>query len=287
MTDEAEAPRAASRWTVNAALVTLALVWLAFLLRVPLHSFAFLVLVVVLLVARAWRTAALVVALSPPVVMAVLAVVMFARGTARLLYVGLPSTGFHNPDRQTRLPRETMGDLVSGDEWLAILPNNLAILALARTFGPMPGSYTGPYPDRSATFAALEHAWPISAARLMEDVVALDGREIPLDPGVGRQLVRNLSGWKEPAVFDSGSFTDRPEAALVEERCLILRLPADPGVHREEQELWEHLLAYHAPDGPAAVVALVDVERGRPFAYYAPASGPGPRYPPVPWRRRE
>lgn len=284
MPEDAPTPTGRPRRTIEASAIALVVVWIAFLLRVSLHSFAFVILLLVLLVARAWRPAALVLALSPPVVIAVLAGAMFAQGTARLMYTGLPSSEFHNPDPQTRLPRGTMGDLVSGEEWLAILPNNLTVRGLQTVFGPMPGSYTGPYPDRAAAFAALEHARPIPAERLLQDVVVLDGREIHLDTGVGRGLVRSLHGWAAPAAFDAAVGTeDRPAATLYEERCLILRLPRGQGPGPTDEAMREHF----GPEGPGAIVALVDVERGRPFAYYAPKSGPAPRYPPVRWHPEE
>lgn len=262
-------------WPTRLALAGLALVWAGASFRIPFHAPAFVALCLVLLVARRWKAAAILLLLSPPMLMVLMAGSGYTQGRASLRYVGLPGTGFHNLDPDLRVGRETMGDLVTGDEWLYILPSNATVRLLVATLGPMPGAYTGPYPGRDTVFSELERARPIPAGRFLEDVVVLDGREIRLDTGVGRGLVANGLGWDTgiPAEVDT---VDPIQATLFEERCLILRIP----------ELWrlpDELLDTLGLEERPARIALVDIERGRPFAYFAPKAGPGHRYPPVRW----
>ncbi len=262
-------------------VVGLVATWVGVLVRLPLVSFAFIPLCLVFLVRRRFREAALLVLLSPLTFMAAMAAVKYVRGTARLIYVGLPETGFHNPDPDLRIPRQTMGDLVSGDEWMAIVPNNATLRALSRVFGTMPRAYTGPYPDRDAVVAALAGAPAISVDRLRADVVALGGREHRLDAGVGRGLLKDMRSWDvvpppDDAALAAYPTSDPPQAVLVGERCLVLRIPLDP---------WGPLRAAgitRVDDIPARI-ALVDLQRGRPFAFYAPKAGSDHRYPPVSW----
>jgi hypothetical protein len=103
-----------------------------------------------------WRWRAL---LLTPITVAALAfasgVLGYVTGTGRLEYMGMPSAEFYNLDPVTRAHKSTGGCVVMGTEFLTQDPNNAAIEGLSKLFGPMPGSYRGPYPTREESLALL------------------------------------------------------------------------------------------------------------------------------------
>jgi hypothetical protein len=87
-------------------------------------------------------------------------IIGYLRGTATLEYTGYPGYGYGygngNLDPASRAPWGTTGCRRSGFEALTHGPNNVAIRTLGALFGPMPGSYDGPYPTSVEARRILE-----------------------------------------------------------------------------------------------------------------------------------
>jgi len=82
----------------------------------------------------------------------------YLNGTAVLWGVGYPGRDYWNLDPQYRVYRQTSGCMVHGTEILTHVPNNLAITMLTDVFGPMRGTYHGPYPSREEAGETLRGA---------------------------------------------------------------------------------------------------------------------------------
>jgi len=232
------------------------------LFPVPIIAFA------LLLAQKRWRLLALCAALSPMGLGFGMGVIGYCTGTAKVQGMGLPGMGYYNVDPELRCERSTGGCLVNGGEVLTQTPNNRVVVGLTRLFGPQPGAYTGPYPDETETKAALATGVPISVELLAQDQVDVAQPPVQLDAGVGSGLLRptmftfvggKLDAFSRELMKDTGS----PTATLYQGQCLILRIPMNP---------------------PSAMIVLLDVKTGRPFAYY----GEGEyfqRFPPVTWKK--
>ncbi|MHC4717403.1 MAG: hypothetical protein ACYS5V_10570 [Planctomycetota bacterium] len=228
---------------------------------------------------RRWVVLAVLVLFSPISVAFIFGAVQYARGTAELLYMGLPGTGFHNLDPQTRCGRRTGGCLVTGGEFLWSLPHNAGVRLMAALFGPMRGSYDGPYPTREEAVTALGAADPVPLEDLLKDTVRIGGDEIRLDARVGRGLVRGLPMDMLADKVIQGRTPGKQErewygritGTIWNKRCLILRVPSRLAVAGPDEEAQE-----------AAMIVVIDRHAGRPFAYF----GQGDyyhRFPPVDW----
>ena len=75
-------------------------------------------------------------------------------GRPALYGMGLPGPEHANIDPKTRCLRATGGCLISGDEWVQIVPHNLALRMLSTVLGPPSDTYAGPYPTREEAIAA-------------------------------------------------------------------------------------------------------------------------------------
>jgi len=92
----------------------------------------------------------------------------YLTGTASLWSVGYPGPEFGNLDPQYRVHRQTSGCIVMGPELLTHAANNAAVALMTTLFGPMRGTYHGPYPDREqarAALAASQHKLSLEALR--------------------------------------------------------------------------------------------------------------------------
>jgi hypothetical protein len=260
---------------VAIAVVATVAVWVLALLG-PL-SLLMPVVPVGLLGAWRWRAAVLCVLLSPPVLAFALGVAAYCRGRACLAESGLPGTTFHNLDPGLRCGRATSGCIVSGNKWVTQSPNNLAVSAMTRLFGPQRGAYTGPYPTEDEALAAAAAAPVVPVSQVILDAIVVGDRTVRLDRGVGAGLLAGAGrGCYDPslpgeAAALSPEETGRVRAAVWKDACLVLRIPAGP---------------VHEPGEPAqaACIAVCDLRTGRPFAYYADGRYYH-RFPPVPWRR--
>jgi hypothetical protein len=146
-------------------------------------------------------------------------------------------------------------------------PYNGAVLTLTKVLGPMPGTYTGPYPAEDEAAAAVARGSVILAEELVEDRITVDGHVCRLDTGVGKALLltpRFRYLFPPQPAWRKGQ-NEPIRAAVWQGECLILRMPAEPDLLATE---------------PSAMIVLLDLGNGRPFAYYAEGDPPYV-YPPV------
>jgi hypothetical protein len=226
---------------------------------------------------RRWLAFAVLVLLSPVTLAFILGAVQYGLGTADLRYMGLPDTEFNNLDTDYRCPRVTGGCLVNGGEFLVQEPHNAAVMLLINLMGPMRGSYDGPYPSREEALAALNGAERVPLEDLLNDVVRVQGQEVPLGHHVGRGLVAGTDMRTLAKDVLQGKIVNERDrkwygeitAAIWQDRCLIIRIPL-PTALQEGAE-------------PSAMIAVIDRQAGRPFAYYG-QGGYFHHSPPVKWK---
>lgn len=202
---------------------------------------------------------------NPLSVVALLAVVDYAKGAPRLQSVGLPSAEFWNIDRKTRCFNATSGCLVDEDEWVYGLPHNLTLYLLCSIFGPPSKSYDGPYPDKVAALRLVSNA-PLQKTEDLTRCRLSVGTEIfELDPKNAELLTSSL-GLFFPFGQDFDSELGQVQAVLFEQRCLILRaVKLDPFKSAESPE--------------ASTMVLLDRKNMRPFCYYQIGGNRMSRYP--------
>lgn len=267
---EVSAKRNPSRSQADVWLAILApiSVWLSTLLFTPFDIAAvlFLLYVVVRLsTRRRYLLIVLCVLLTPFTIFAFEGFADYQTGSARLRYMGYPGPEFYNPDPELRCGRSTGGCLVNGTEWLLHEPYNLSVMLMIKLFGPMRGSYTGPYPSREEAVTALDGATALPVDQLLRDRITVGETEVQLGEGVGEALIYDspvyyFSGKGDPTkagqelLAELGPIT----AALYRDRCVILRVPTDfpDGLKDKGEE-------------PSGMIALIDRENGRPYAYYS------------------
>ncbi|HVX83298.1 MAG TPA: hypothetical protein VH253_00630 [Phycisphaerae bacterium] len=182
------------------SLLALPLLWLCALVGtlfvVPLA--AALVAIALLVYHRRLPALLLTLVFSPFCVFFINGVGDYAIGTAHLREHGPPHR-LGPVDPTTRLQPLYTGDVSLGNEWITYSPYNLGAGFMSRLLGPMPGSYTGPYPDRAAAFAAIRSGSRVDLHDVADDRVHLHMLMIQLPPGMGSAL---LYGFHEGPATD-------------------------------------------------------------------------------------
>lgn len=239
-------------------IIMIPLVWAASIPSMGLSSPVVVLGALANLVRRRWISAALIVACTPLTVTMLGGVAEYKAGTARLRTMGLPGLEFWSVDRGYRCEWMTGGCLSDGSEELRDGPYNTAVMLMIQLFGPMPGSYTGPYPTREEARAAVEEGTEVLVADLMNDTIRISPEVVRLDDGLGEQLVGGTS-WGYAAKYRDDVSTTRDRygpirAALVDAQCLVLRIPT--------------MCYSFDTKEPASITVLIDCDVGRPFAYY-------------------
>ncbi|MCB9698735.1 MAG: hypothetical protein H6738_18280 [Alphaproteobacteria bacterium] len=147
----------------KAFLAAFLVAWAPVLVYWPLGFFVWLPFGLWLF-SRRWWLAPLSVVLTPAVVIpgsnVGSAVVAYASGTAELRTYGMPDPEFFNLDPTWRMHWRTRGCVIDGTEALTDEPYNATLKLLVTVFGPMPGAYDGPIPERAAAWAALDAGEP-------------------------------------------------------------------------------------------------------------------------------
>jgi len=209
-------------WTLSALSVLSILgfvVWLACIILAACH--------------RRSRLALLTCFVSPYAVAFFFALLSYASGTGRIMRTGHPPWTYAL-DRYTRAPPTTSGCIASGNEWVWQEPNNLALRMMATLFGPMPGSYQGPYPTAGEATDTLANA---HGAILEDGSIEFAGTTVALS--------RELSSWAEDCLSDIAIPTDGHQfglqAALTDSGVLVF--------------------------GNATATVMVERETGRAFSY--------------------
>ena len=260
--------------------LTWACIFVGFIIG-PLVLIIPLIICLYFLLTRRYITSGLFVLLSPFFFTFIFAVIQYTIGTGHLLFYGLPRTESYNLDPELRCGRVTGGCVVHGYEWVFQGLNNGAIRMMTASFGPMPGSYKGPYPSKEESLGALADAKPIAIEQMITDKITINRRNILLDNGVGIGLLRRLPLQFIVEMLQKGDKSEYNEylekvgpikATVWQDRCLILQIPSDSHYDEEAQN-------------DSARIAVIDCEKGRPFAYYGQGDYKH-HFPPVFWLKR-
>lgn len=254
-------------WLVSGLLLATAS-WVAVLFDGSAIGFTVIVGlgVPLLLWRRKWTALLLLLTLNPCAVLFGRSVLDYMRGRAYLTGAGLPRAESWNLRPDLRVHRFSGGCVVYPTRQLTMASHNAGVRAAAWVLGPMPGAYTGPYPDRDEARAAVDQRGePVDVELLAEDKLIVAGRGITLRAGSGRILLKyywpafdpwrhdrpDAAAWRDPAT--------QPSAAMIGEEVAVLRFadfdPYQPG----------------PPSGtkpPPGVLVLIDAQRGRAFACY-------------------
>jgi hypothetical protein len=173
----------------------------------------------------------------------------YAIATGRLRTHGLTRI-----DPASRLETRSAGDALTGAEWIRDLPYNAALRTMVKAFGPMRGTYTGPFPDQPTAYASLGAATPIDLPDLAADHLTLAGRNYFLAPGVGPKLLQGFRQGPASDIHNENLLkTYGPARALLyKPTLLLLAIPA----------------GNPALPGDTRVLILIDLSRGTPIADY-------------------
>jgi hypothetical protein len=242
--------------------VIVPLIWLLF----PIPTLDLLIAplalggVVVNATRRAWISSVLIVVLSPFTLFFLLGIHDYSDGTARLRSMGMAGLKHWSLDSTYRCPRMTGGCVSHGGDWMRDEPYNAAVKVMILTFGPMAGSYVGPYPTQQEASEALKQGNELQAADIDADRILLGNAPVSLASGVGRGLLIGTE-W-------ASTSTDAHWAARLSEElgpiigstyqggCVVLRIPMR----------WSGSAG--TQPARAAVIVLIDASSGWPFAFY-------------------
>jgi hypothetical protein len=126
----------------------------------------------------------------------------YAHGNAVLpAKIGWPWQATTDP--VTRLWRDTKEGygffhLPRGDEWIHEIPYENALIIATQMFGPMRGTYAGPYPTEAQAREALRKAEIVTPDE--RGVIVLDGQKIFLEGLLG-DMPRSIPGRSPPVLF--------------------------------------------------------------------------------------
>lgn len=205
----------------------------------------------------AWRPMLLLLVANPLAVFFIGGLVDYYRGAPALRSMGLHSTEFYNIDRNTRCFRQTGGCLVDGDEWVSQDFHNLGVLALVAVFGPPSRSYDGPYPSKEEATKFVSTTPKLNVPGFLKGRIPKGDQPIQLDPVMVEKLLLQMGSFLSvDHQFDEDSANSYAQAAVFQERCLILRVVVD-------DELTGRMDSEHQD-----FVVLIDSKNLRPFAYY-------------------
>lgn len=205
-----------------------------------------LVLLTTLLLLRRRRLGYLAIAygISPLAVFTAASAYSYTTGTAYTTGVGLPGPSTYNIDPETRVRGSSRGCIAYGNEWLVDLPNNATISLLSAVFGPMPGTYDGPYPTLVDAELTARGGVALSWDELKSDRIPVRGRHVKLAPGFGNrfELILRDRFWERALSEVDDPGPPLPRAGVFHGRVLVLQ--------------------FHE------FYALVDAESGLVFAYW-------------------
>ncbi len=173
---------------------------------------------------------------------------------------GASSSPLRNPDPVTRLYLRSGGCVVFGNEWMTEGSYDNGLLMMVSLFGPMPGSYDGPYPDQATAYTAIGGAAVVNLMDIAADRMLIAGRTIALQRGTGSRMLGCFSEGPATDVLDRTLLAEYGEAHAIiwGGRCVILEIPIHPPA------------VAPAPPREQRVLILIDADHGNPFAsYYA------------------
>lgn len=154
---------------------------------------------------RAWLFAIAIVVVSPCTLYACRAAFDYSRGTAQLERIVSPFPEAWNVDRDTRYVIHMRDCMIDEKDLVTLDPYNAALEVLSRTFGPMRGTYDGPYPTEAEAQRAVRAARPVSEQELAQDIIVVGGRRVRLRPELGQRMASIPAIRKGRAVLWQGS----------------------------------------------------------------------------------
>jgi hypothetical protein len=117
-------------------------------------------------------------------------------------------------DRETRLQFSTGGCSTIGFEEFASEPHNFALVAFSKIFGPMRGTYRGPFPSRTEALTLIEKAGrPVDPQALDSGRIEFGGQTFLIDDRLRKRIE------------DAQRFSECPEY-----RCVTAALTPDAGL---------------------------------------------------------
>jgi hypothetical protein len=221
------------------------------------------------LMRRRYLAAALVILCSPFMPAFAMGVVNYWQGNARLQ--SGPRSRFCNPDPELRCPRRSdTSCFLTGFEYMREPTYDVGVRMMTKMFGPMRGTYTGPYPTEMEAQAALQSAEVVATKQVMEDCLTIGGCEYALDHELGSTLLsQECTSWG----WGSAGPHQHLTATVWQDECLLLRIPL----------VYRLALQSGPPVPSSALIVLICRENGRPFAYYLEGDRYTPVYPPIYW----
>jgi hypothetical protein len=208
---------------------------------------------IIYLVRGALGHLALLLLLSPIGLGAYLALDAYANCKLVLINGTPPEGMITGIDPETRCP---YGRMLGGFQPLTIQVGRECTVAMLLTlFGPMKGSYDGPYPLPGQQASALNSGTELSLETFRSGTFDVDGVTVHLGSELATGLLtRNGSDYFKMLYHPAEPNDHRPygpiKAAIFEKRCLIIRTPLERG-----------------PDSNARKV-LIDLATMKPFAYF-------------------
>jgi hypothetical protein len=200
----------------------------------------------------------MVIALSPMTLHFASGVSSYWKGEAAIFFTGYPSCDSRNIDPTLRCQHSSTGCCVYGGEFIANASNNAGVRLMILLFGPMKGSYLGPYPTKEEALRVASSGTPVDVAELARGNVPLNGRAVGLAATAVTEFLVQTE-WSIALYDGSANGEDLRElgpitASVFEKTCLILRIPTR--LHCRDL------------DQVCAGLALFDTVTGKMFAWY-------------------
>lgn len=206
---------------------------------------------------RTWRPALFLLLANPLCVFFVGGLVDYARGAPRLLSMGLPSMESYSIDRDTRCFYQSGGCVIYGHEWVFQGSHNLGVATLVHIFGPPWRSYDGPYPGKEEATQFVSKAAKLNVPEFIKGRIPNGDKPIQLDPRMVEKLLGQMGSFLAvDSQFDGESSNSYAQAAVFQDRCLILRVVGADG------------FTSRGDSADQDFIVLIDLKNLRPFAYY-------------------
>ena len=251
------------RRRVATVWVFVPLVWLIYYLN--LNGFGVLVLIAgfcLLIYEKRWSTIGATAILSPVTLFFSYGINDYWQETAYLRFRGFPTNESINVHPVFRCRQMTGGCVVRGGEGLQDASYNAGLCLMISLFGPMDGSYVGPYPSKREAIAILVNGQIIPVQQIFDDEIKVSGSTVRLRNGLGKQLLAQtewsflLTPMDEDYIKENFPKTGPIKGSLFQNTCLVLRIPSSIEADCETAEQ------------PCTTIALIDTVTGKLFACY-------------------
>jgi hypothetical protein len=234
-------------------LAALWLAWVAVLFG-SLTSYVVAACLYALVARRNYRALLIFLVASPLTFASIHAVADYLRGvgTLRGRYVW-PERD--NIDAEFRCRHERPIHSSFAHDWLVDRYEEM-LMFLIRAFGPMQGSYVGPYPEQADATLTARRGIAVPKEAIESGTIVVDGKATRLSDETAAAVRDAYETYVAKVTDAKPQPSIRPmRAALWQEQCLLLWIPVDDSPYAL------------SPEGIGATV-LIDRETGRSFAVY-------------------